>query len=508
MIRVLSILFILISCFFSALGQDFTKPDPPILDSVSVDQSTGNVHISWVLSPSPDVKGYIIYRNKNTIWLAFQDTIMSATTNYYLNLTTNSLHPAEASSHIELYEVAAFDSSMNISLKSAEHNTIYAFPYFNKTDCPSKINISWNSYINWEGGVSQYKIFLSVNNASATLLGVVPGNTTNYLHYNVLPNYSYCYYIEAIGNNGKTSTSNKACCITEMPKSPTYINADYASIEANNEVSLSFTIDPASEVKNFWLLRSKNIAGPFDTIKKFTNVNILTNLTYTDILDTLQSTYYRLIAVDLCGKEIETSNIAHFMILTANGNSAYEHFLEWTNYSNWLGGIERFNVYRYTLNNQPELLSTTTTLNNQYSDNVVEFAMTPIDGNFCYYVEAIEGAGNPYSIVGKSRSNVACVQEKPIVYMPTAFTPGNDLRNDTLQPFISFVCPENYSFSIYNRWGEVFFETKNPQQGWDGKVGGELAPEGIYIYYLKINTPPNNIIKSGCFTLYYPEGYR
>jgi gliding motility-associated-like protein len=45
---------------------------------------------------------------------------------------------------------------------------------------------------------------------------------------------------------------------------------------------------------------------------------------------------------------------------------------------------------------------------------------------------------------------------------------------------------ENYTLSIYNRWGQLLFTAEN--QGWDGTCNGKAVPEGIYVYTLKITT--------------------
>lgn len=66
--------------------------------------------------------------------------------------------------------------------------------------------------------------------------------------------------------------------------------------------------------------------------------------------------------------------------------------------------------------------------------------------------------------------------ESPFL-VPNAFTPNGDGLNDTFKPIITK--PDlvvQYHFSIYNRWGECFFETTDPVEGWDGK---DMLP-GVY----------------------------
>jgi gliding motility-associated-like protein len=55
------------------------------------------------------------------------------------------------------------------------------------------------------------------------------------------------------------------------------------------------------------------------------------------------------------------------------------------------------------------------------------------------------------------------------IYVPTAFTPNADSKNDYLKPVLVGIVKVNY-FRIYNRWGKLLFEMKSDSQGWDGKV--------------------------------------
>jgi gliding motility-associated-like protein/uncharacterized delta-60 repeat protein len=66
-------------------------------------------------------------------------------------------------------------------------------------------------------------------------------------------------------------------------------------------------------------------------------------------------------------------------------------------------------------------------------------------------------------------------------YMPTAFTPNKDGKNDLCKPIL-FGNVLSYKFSIYNRWGQKIFETTNLQKGWDGKVSGFDTDSNIFVW--------------------------
>lgn len=67
------------------------------------------------------------------------------------------------------------------------------------------------------------------------------------------------------------------------------------------------------------------------------------------------------------------------------------------------------------------------------------------------------------------------------VYIPNAFTPNSDGLNDTFFPVASCEFLD-YSLHVYNRWGELIFESDRIDEGWDGYHKGEIAPSGIYTY--------------------------
>jgi gliding motility-associated-like protein len=70
--------------------------------------------------------------------------------------------------------------------------------------------------------------------------------------------------------------------------------------------------------------------------------------------------------------------------------------------------------------------------------------------------------------------------------IPNAFTPNADGVNDLFKPIIS--CPTvTYLFRIYNRWGQVVFETADAAAGWDGRYEGEEQPCDVYVWTVEIS---------------------
>jgi gliding motility-associated-like protein len=70
------------------------------------------------------------------------------------------------------------------------------------------------------------------------------------------------------------------------------------------------------------------------------------------------------------------------------------------------------------------------------------------------------------------------------MFMPNAFSPNGDGKNDKFGPkwLNEFELDE---FIIFNRWGQVVFKTNNPDHHWDGTLHGEPQPVGTYVYVIR-----------------------
>jgi gliding motility-associated-like protein len=69
------------------------------------------------------------------------------------------------------------------------------------------------------------------------------------------------------------------------------------------------------------------------------------------------------------------------------------------------------------------------------------------------------------------------------IYLPNAFSPNGDGHNDWFGvPYRSNVSA--YQLTIYNRWGNLLYESNDPNPGWDGYYKGGTCPEGVYVYLL------------------------
>jgi gliding motility-associated-like protein len=87
------------------------------------------------------------------------------------------------------------------------------------------------------------------------------------------------------------------------------------------------------------------------------------------------------------------------------------------------------------------------------------------------------------------------------VHVPTAFTPNNDGLNDILRPIL-FGIKEMRYFKIFNRWGQLIFQTKTERVGWDGTLNGIKVPTQVVVWVMEgIGVDNKTYIRKGTSTL-------
>ncbi len=99
-------------------------------------------------------------------------------------------------------------------------------------------------------------------------------------------------------------------------------------------------------------------------------------------------------------------------------------------------------------------------------------------GQYVVWVKDQEGCWNSDTVWIDKKKDLF----PSVIYMPTAFTPNGDGRNDFYPMNQYKVKGSLYNVKLYNRWGEKLAELKSPDFNWDGRINGEEAPQGVYVY--------------------------
>lgn len=457
-------------------------PEKPDLIRVTVDPETGHDWIYWQRSPSTNVDYYAIGR---VVRPNIQEPYaLSEVSTAPSSATSAEIANTASGSEWVGYTVWAVQvGTGDNSLFDDPDSTIFLRAVFDS--CQSSIALFWNDYNTWRGSIQNYTVYQRMGIGLYLSLATLAEGVNEWILQPVEENTTYSFFIEVTANHEDSllqSTSNRVDLSTNMSVNPDSINADYATLGENNSIDLSFSIDPGSELQRYKLLRSASPDGPRDTVAVFTTSE--KTIRYQDEVSFTSGVfYYRLIALNNCGKETVISNPA-CNVLLGGQNEQLTVALNWNDYFNWNGGVDHYMVYRTTgeggLPAEEMNVGTDTFFNDDFSTRVNY--SDPQSTRVCYQVAAFEASalGRTQNI---SHSNPLCFALDPDVRMPNAFIPNShDGVNDTFGPLFSFV-PERYTLTIYNRAGLKIWEGAEP---WDGMVKGKPVHEEVYVYHLKL----------------------
>ncbi|MBN8677304.1 MAG: gliding motility-associated C-terminal domain-containing protein [Chitinophagales bacterium] len=159
----------------------------------------------------------------------------------------------------------------------------------------------------------------------------------------------------------------------------------------------------------------------------------------------------------------------------------FQNNLTWTNPNVACPGTDdavAYNIW-YTPTEGGQL----TLLTSQEGANNISFTHSlPDQLAGCYAISAIDSVGNESVL-----SNLVCVDNCPSYELPNAFTPNGDGANDLFTPFPGWRFVASIDLQIFNRWGNLVYQTSDPAINWNGtnEQGKELA-SGTYFYICKV----------------------
>jgi gliding motility-associated-like protein len=116
-------------------------------------------------------------------------------------------------------------------------------------------------------------------------------------------------------------------------------------------------------------------------------------------------------------------------------------------------------------------------LNNPFIKNPI--ATLPVTIDSIRYI--VTASLNSTTCYGTDDIWVKVYKTEPDIFVPSAFTPNSDGRNDIIKPIPIGISTLEY-FRVYNRWGQLLYATSEIGQGWDGKVNGTQQQSGTYVY--------------------------
>lgn len=462
------------SIYSDTINIDQTPPADTELDSVSVDLATQKVRIGWQRNPSPDVKGYYVYYVTST------NSIITTTTGTgYIDNSSR-----DPGTDTMCYSFSTFDSCNNTNVISHGHTTIFLKTAYDQ--CAQTIKLNWTPYRGWDVGI--YQVFLKIDSGPYKLIitaapSVSPSFTYNFSNYGS----TYCFYVRAIKSGSPISSSSNAVCVNAsgiVKARNSYIAK--ASVQ-NGVVELTLITQTGASIKkvNIYKAESNGPFGLWQTVNTGggiinlidQNVNVQSK-TYSYFFNTegpCPNTYY------------DSSQIAKTILLSVVMQSPGDQNINWSLYKDFIKLTSKqelllSNTDKFNRGSPWNILST---LNNsaKFSADNTNFGIN--QEQICYCVRAIENSPNAqFPRQDTSYSNIQCVTADPIVFFPNAIQLNG--FNTIFYPKGVFIDYDKSSFAIYNRWGQIIFETNHIQNGWDGKSGDRIVESDVYMYKARI----------------------
>jgi gliding motility-associated-like protein len=340
-----------------------------------------------------------------------------------------------------------------------------------------QVLLNWSPYVGWTN-VLRYDIF-EVNDYDTTavnFLASVAGNATSWADTNLTCGQSRTYRVRAIGTVPQERSWSDTSAARPLHQPPTWVpEMVVATIVNNLEVNVAWNAAIFPGANSYQLYRS------VDGIN-WNSLGILptSTLQYLDptVNVAAQSYYYQVTVADSCSAWSPPSNAARSILLQLDGSDGSVQ-LDWNAYTLWAGGVNRYELEARPLDGGAwTLMATLTSTTLDFHDN----QGLPGAPGVCYRVLAYEAGGNQ----AVSMSNEVCFTMD--VWVPNTLTPNGDGLNDVLIIRALAGYPGT-GITIYNRWGNLVYQTSDYQNDWAGTNGntGDPLPDGTYFWVLDVS---------------------
>ena len=150
--------------------------------------------------------------------------------------------------------------------------------------------------------------------------------------------------------------------------------------------------------------------------------------------------------------------------------------LKWNNPNNSCSDdVVKYNIYYAAMEGDPFVLLFS---KNDPNDTIWQYNnAASIAG--CFKVAAVDSFDNQ-----SLDPAIVCVDNCPVYELPNVFSPEGDEKNDLFSAILPYRYIKDVDMKIYNRWGQLMYETTNPDINWNGKdkASNQLCSDGTYYY--------------------------
>lgn len=448
-------------------------PPPQI---IRVEVLGGKSVVEWEPITLPNVFGYIVYGDGPVPI----DTLYDPESGIYQDT------PGTPNFNIESYTVSTIDSCLNSGTYNPLHSSIYFEIDFDT--CTNVLNMSWTAYKGW--AAQEYIVYkIDPSNGFSIAIDTVAGTQLTYT-YTADPTDPYrVFSIKAVGSSiNETSNSNRVPIIFPTFDLPQYIYCRNATV-TDEEVNLEWYVE-AGATPNRLIINRGTTSSDLEKIINLGSFPLSAQIAFVDngANPQREAYYYNMVAEDKCGSDILSEEV-RTMFLTGNGNFDYTNTIYWNKFEIPYGTVQSYRVWR-DIGNGYQAAGNLAPNDTVFTDNISDITLQG-GAEFCYRIEAIFELNLPtppaVSEVLSSFSNDFCIGQNSRIFMPNAFRPNGGVT-PVFKPLIQFANYDDYSMIIFNRWGEILFQTSNPDEGWDGTANEREVPQDVYSYIVRMKS--------------------
>ncbi len=451
------------------------RPEDPEMILVTVNDD-GLLEIHWEPSEESDVDDYYIERKLSGTWQIY--TTITSTTGIFIDDATlpGYIDPCENSVELAIRSVddCGADSPGDVNYLNPLKTIVLSGE--TQTNCGRKAKLSWSAYVGMRPQVVKYLIEKSVDGGPFQViddLTVTDVSMQNYEYTDeeFLPSGKEVRYrVAATNGNDATALKSYSCIIPLQSDAEDviYFDIENVSVTTGNAIEITANTDPAGLPETIEIYRKDG--SDFELIQTL-DWNPSGVITFIDenAQPDSQTYEYEARLLDACKNVIATSESFNSIFLEVFIQDE-EVLLGWNQHEGWDSEFIGYKVYRYhdgvLMDGYPQDINTNS------------FRETTPEGNFInitYRVAAEKTDGT------LSWSNEVILPREARVEIPNAFRPGS--VNDKFKPLIANIDPTTYALLIFNRYGQVIFETNVPEQPWDGSYNGKIQ-QGVYVYQI------------------------
>lgn len=397
-------------------------------------------------------------------------------------------------------------------------------PLISKVDIIKTANDSGIIHVNWtkpnyialdttqNSGPYKFELYRSEDKLSRGAPSLIHSSTSQYFNHidesdtsfidsflNTIDN-QYTYFLSFYANNNLIGSNSEAASIyLEIKESDKLLKLEW-------NTSVPWTND------SFLIYKSIHIDSSFEAIAS------VTNLYYSDSAVINERPYYYYIksygkytgkglgysiqnrsqhvkgtpidTVQPCAPNVQVSNYCSTNPDSKWNENNFANKLSWSRPPDSCGyDIIKYNIY-YAENQYSELKLL------KSIDAIFDFSLSAEDDITTWQHDSLfSSVAGCYSIASidsferneSERGDTFCIDNCPLYNLPNVFTPNNDDQNEFFLAYKDQRFINRIELKIYNRWGQLVFETENPSFEWNGlDLEGEDLTEGFYFYYCTI----------------------